>query len=230
MDATSQKEKIISGFGGFFAILVVIWITSLFEKQLDAQFLFVASMGATAVLQFAAPHVQFSQPWNVFGGHIVSALIGVFIHHQVANPMLGGALAVGLAISAMYYLHCLHPPGGATALMAVIGGATVDGFGYLYVVLPVGLGAVLMIGVAILFNYPFSHRRYPVSLKSSPASATTAARHDPAYPDISHADLVTAIAQIDTFVDISEEDLLRIYELATQRKHPATRSSALPEA
>ncbi len=222
MDSAAHKEKLLSGLGGVFSIAVVFWITTLFETTLQSRSFFVASMGATAVLLFAAPRVQFAQPWNVIGGHVISALIGVSVHKLIGDPIIAGALAVGLAISAMYYTNSLHPPGGATALMAVIGGSTVDGFGYLYAIVPVGLGAVLMTLIAIAVNYPFAYRRYPEALfhRSSKRSESKI-EHDPAYPDISHADLVTALAQIDSFVDISEEDLLRIYELATQREHPA---------
>ncbi len=221
MNSAAHKEKLLSGLGGVFSIALVFWITTLFESSLQSQSFFVASMGATAVLLFAAPRVQFAQPWNVIGGHVISALIGVSVHKLIGDPIVAGALAVGLAITAMYYTNSLHPPGGATALMAVIGGSTVDGFGYFYAVVPVGLGAVLMTLIAIAFNYPFAYRRYPETLFHRGTKPSPSIEHDPAYPDISHADLVTALAQIDSFVDISEEDLLRIYELATQRRHPA---------
>lgn len=224
---TSHKEKLISGLGGFVTIFAVFWLTNTFEQVANLRLLFVASMGASAVLLFAAPLGPFSQPWNVIGGHIVSGFIGVFFHQQIADPILSGGLAVGFAISAMYYLRCLHPPGGATALVAVVGGATVDNFGYLYALFPIGFGAALMVLFAIAFNYPFAWRRYPTAL--FPVENPQPARqHDPAYPDISHADLVLALSEIDTFMDISEHELLRIYELATRRKHPALAKTPKP--
>ena len=223
MDASSHKEKLVSGLGGIISIFVAFNITNYFERAINTQLFLVASMGATAVLLFAAPRGPLSQPWNVIGGHIISALIGVFIHHHITDPFLGGPLAVGLAIMAMYYLHCLHPPGGATALVAVISGSTVDSFGYLYALLPIGLGALTMVLVAIAFNYPFAWRRYPEAFfHGNREVSATGKDHDPAYPDIAHADLVAAISQIDTFVDISEEELLQIYELATRRRHPSS--------
>ena len=221
MASSSHIEKLLSGLGGFVAIALVFAITVLFEQTLHARLFFVASMGASAVLLFAAPHAPFSQPWNVIGGHMISALVGVSAHNLVASPILCGALAVGGAITAMYYFRCLHPPGGATALVAVIGGPTVDSFGYLYVLFPVGLGALLMTLVAVAFNYPFFWRRYPESLFEKTLPAPDKSQHDPVYPDISHADLVAALAELDTFMDISEHELLRIYELATRRRHPA---------
>ena len=225
MHASSHSEKLVSGLGGFISIFAVYLITSLFETALHTQLLFVASMGATAVLLFAAPQSPLSQPWNVTGGHIVSAFVGVLVHGLIANQIFAGALAVGIAITAMYYLKCLHPPGGATALVAVIGGSSVDSFGFTYVYFPVGLSAVLMVLIAIAFNYPFKWRRYPAVLSAvhpSPKIADNQLKH---YPDITHADLVAALSEIDGYVDISEQDLLRIYEIATNRPHPSKDSS-----
>ena len=111
-------EKIISGIGGAIAIGVIFWLTRFGSMELGAKALFVASFGASAVLLFAAPHSLLAQPWNVLVGHGVSAVIGVAIHKLVPDPVLGTALAAGLAISAMYYLDALHPPGGALRSLA----------------------------------------------------------------------------------------------------------------
>jgi CBS-domain-containing membrane protein len=221
MNNASHQEKLVSGLGGTVSILVVYWITQYFEQGLETPSLLVASVGASAVLLFAAPHSPLSQPWNVVGGHIVSALIGVTIYQQLSDPIVGGSLAVGLAIITMYYLKCLHPPGGATALIPFIDGDIVESFGIVFALLPVGLGAVAMVLIAVAFNYPFKHRRYPLALFSLANDQADATESGPAYPDISHADLVVALSEIDTYVDISEEDLLRIYEIASRRSHPS---------
>ena len=218
MQASTHFEKIISGIGGAIAIGAVFWLTRLGGMEMGAKALFVASFGATAVLLFAAPHSPLAHPWNVIGGHGVSALIGVVMHHLIADPVLGGALTAGLAITAMYYLRALHPPGGATSLIPLIGGAAADDYGWLFVLFPVLAGAVLIVLIATAFNWPFAWRRYPQALMKR-----VRIRRDPAcpYPDITHADFVAALSQLDTYVDISEEDLLRIYELACKRRHPA---------
>jgi CBS-domain-containing membrane protein len=215
MQQASHREKIISGLGGALSIGVLFFLTRWLEGQMQWRLLLVASMGATAVLLFAAPRVELARPWNVIGGHMVSALVGVSVHRFVPGILTGSALAAGLAISAMYYLRCLHPPGGATALVAVIGGAPVEALGYVYVLFPVGLGALLMVLIAIAFNYPLVYRRYPAGLFREPArrKATDDNKH---YDDISHADFVAALAELDNYVDISERDLLRIYAIATR--------------
>ncbi len=220
-----HKEKLISGFGGAVAIFGVLGLTRFYEQELQVHLLLIASMGATAVLLFAAPHSPLSQPWNVIGGHVASALIGVFIYQQISNPVIGGALAVGMAITAMYYLRCLHPPGGATALIPFIGGAVADSYGFAFALFPVGFGAVLIVMIAVIFNYPFAWRRYPLGLAVKPKTRAIAKDQTTAYPDITHADFVAALSEIDTFVDISEQDLLRIYEIASRRPHPGVEKS-----
>ena len=107
---SSQSERIIAGLGGGLANLIVFALTLEIELSLEAETVLVASMGASAVLLFAVPHGLMSQPWNVIGGHLISALIGMLVHRLIADVALASALAVGLAISAMYYLRCLHPP------------------------------------------------------------------------------------------------------------------------
>lgn len=213
----NHREKLISGFGGGFSIFLVFWTIQYFEQGLHVRLLLMASMGATAVLLFAAPTSPFSQPWNVIAGHMFSALIGVSVAFVLPDPVFGGALAVGLAITVMYYLNCLHPPGGATSLIPLISAAVIDSYGYMFVIFPVGLGAVLMVLIAVVFNYPFKWRRYPSGLAVLANSVSAGKARGDVYPDIPHADFVAALSEIDTFVDISEKDLLQIYEIAARR-------------
>jgi CBS-domain-containing membrane protein len=124
-------------------------------------------MGASAVLLFAVPHGALSQPWPVLGGHVISALIGVSCAKFIPLPLLAAAFSVALAIGAMHYLNCIHPPGGATALSAVIGGDAIHQLGFQYVLTPVLLNTIIVLIVAILFNYPFHWRRYPLALRKA---------------------------------------------------------------
>jgi CBS-domain-containing membrane protein len=210
----SHKERLITSFGGFCGILGVYFVSN---TLLDAQAaaMMVASMGASAVLLYAVPHSPLAQPWNVMGGHLISALIGVSCARFIPDMLLAAALSVGCAIAAMHYLRCIHPPGGATALSAVIGGPMVHAMGYGYVLQPVLINAIVILGIAIVFNALFNYYRYP-------ALHAKKVIHDDHYPPIAHADLVYALSQIDTLVTVSEEDLLTIYELATGRDKPAS--------
>jgi CBS domain-containing membrane protein len=213
----SHKERLITSFGGFCGILGVYFVSdALLHAQATA--LMVASMGASAVLLFAVPHSALAQPWNVMGGHLVSALIGISCARFIPDILLAAALSVGCAIAAMHYLRCIHPPGGATALSAVIGGPMVHEMGYAYVLQPVLINAIVILGIAIVFNALFDYYRYPARHTNASTQTIT---HDEHYPPIAHADLVYALSQIDTLVTVSEEDLLNIYELATGRDKPA---------
>ncbi len=217
MSPVSHMERLASVAGGFVSILLILLVSRYFVGTADAT-LIVASMGASAVLLFAVPHGRLSQPWPVFGGHLVSALVGVASAQLVAEPLVAAALAVGLAIGAMHYLRCIHPPGGATALTAVVGGAGIHQLGYGFIVMPVLLNVLVILAVAVAFNYPLTWRRYPAVLQRSKAVPQGEQKPAEAYPSISHSDFVYALSEIDSFIDVTEQDLVRIYELVTQRR------------
>ena len=211
---TSHREKLISGLGGFIGILLILVITRQFVEAGDAG-LIVASLGASAVLLFAVPHGPLSQPWALGCGHLVSALIGVSCYLLIPDLYIAAAAAVGLAITAMYYLRCIHPPGGATALTAVVAGSGVHSLGYLYLVTPVLINVAVIFTVAIVFNYLFPWRRYPMAMM--PHSRKATARDKPVKEDLSREDLEYAMQQMNLYVDISHEDLEQIYQLARNR-------------
>ena len=211
----SHRERLLTSLGGFCGILGVYFISSTFLNAQGAA-LIVASMGASAVLLFAVPHSALAQPWNVVGGHLLSAIVGISCAQLIPDLLLAAAISVGLAIAAMHYLRCIHPPGGATALSAVIGGPAVAAMGFSYVLQPVLINAVVILAIAILFNALFDYYRYPAVRRENERRSETGDEH---YPPIAHADLVYALSQIDTLVTVSEDDLLRIYELATGRSH-----------
>jgi CBS-domain-containing membrane protein len=124
--------------------------------------LIIGSFGASAVLIYGAIKSPLAQPRNLVGGHVLSAIIGVFCYQTFGGETwLASSLAVATAIAVMHATRTLHPPGGATALIAVIGGDQVHGLGYLYAVIPVGLGALIMLAVALLINNIPETRKYP---------------------------------------------------------------------
>lgn len=214
LSPVSHTERVLSALGGLLGIYAIIQISAFFVGT-EAATLVVASMGATAVLLFAVPHGPLSQPWPVIGGHLVSAVVGVSCAKLVPDSAIAAALAVSLAIGVMHYMRCIHPPGGATALSAVVGGETVHALGYQFVFTPVLLNVMVIVLVAVVFNYPFDWRRYPTYLKRY--SHEKRQSSEPVDEAISHADLVYALSEVDSFIDISEQDLLAIYELATKR-------------
>ena len=119
------------------------------------------ALARDVALRFAVPEGPLSQPWAVVGGHTLSALVGVMSASLVPEPLLAACLAVGGAIGVMQLCGCVHPPGGATALSAVVGGAGVHALGMQYVLTPVLLNAAIIVGVAVAFNGLLARRRYP---------------------------------------------------------------------
>ncbi len=165
-------EKIISATGGFAGVALAMWV-SLHYLGTQGAALLIASMGASSVLLFAVPHSPLTQPWPVIGGHTVAALIGITCAQSIADPLLSAPLSVALAIITMHYLRCLHPPGGGTALAAVIGGPNIHALGYQFVLTPVLLNAAILLLTAIVVNYAFPWRRYPAYFRKRPAPDRT---------------------------------------------------------
>ena len=213
--SVSHAERLLSGLGGLLGILSIFAVSASYAGQPGAVLL-VASMGASAVLVFAVPHGALSQPWPVVGGHAVSAVIGVTCYQWVPEPALAAPLAVALAITAMHYLRCIHPPGGATALVAVIGSGELHQLGYEFVLVPVLLNAIVLVGIAILFNLPFRWRRYPAALMRRFAPTSIASDESQSGKVVGQDDLAYALRTLDTFVDVTSGELKRIVALATE--------------
>jgi CBS-domain-containing membrane protein len=150
-----------SWLGSFLGIAAVAAIHYRYFAGTDLV-LIIGSFGASAVLIYGAIKSPLAQPRNLLGGHILSALIGVTMV-KICGPYLwlAAALAVSLSIAVMHATKTLHPPGGATALIAVISGPQIHQMGYFYVLMPVATGAALMLLVALLINNLAPHRRYP---------------------------------------------------------------------
>lgn len=143
-----------SGLGGFAGIFAVTWLAQQPEMWGGTGLFMIGSFGASAVLVYGFPMGELSQPRNLVGGHVFSALVGVTVarHTPAALHVCAPALAVGLAIMAMHATRTLHPPGGATALIAVIGPPRIAALGYAYVWAPVFLGTLVLLTVAVLVN------------------------------------------------------------------------------
>ena len=147
------KHMAWSFLGGFIGILVIERVGFLVGLSgFDLLFL-IGSFGASAVLVYGFPMAEFSQPRNVIGGHVISALIGVILYQVMGSESIWVCpLAVSSAILAQQITRTVHPPGGATALIAIIGGDSIYALGFLYLLFPVFVGSVLMVLVAVLVD------------------------------------------------------------------------------
>ncbi len=157
----SLSEIIWSWIGAFLGIAAVAYINYNILEKTDLVMV-IGSFGASAVLIYGAIKSPLAQPRNLIGGHVFSAIIGVTSYQLLSSNMwLAGAVAVATAIAFMHATKTLHPPGGATALIAVIGSEKIHSLGYLYAIIPAGLGAIIMLAIALLVNNIPKNRRYP---------------------------------------------------------------------
>ncbi|WP_370326227.1 HPP family protein [Euzebya sp.] len=145
------SEVVWSWLGAALGIYAIVWPSTQMLPGTESVFL-IGSFGASAVLVYGVPFADLAQPRNVLGGHVVSAAVGVTVQHLVGDLALASAIAVATAIAAMHVTRTIHPPGGATALIAVIGGMGITDLGYTYVVAPVGVSAVAMLAIGIVVN------------------------------------------------------------------------------
>jgi CBS domain-containing membrane protein len=172
--------------------------------------LIVAPIGASAVLLFAVPASPLAQPWSIIGGNTISALVGIAVGHVVAEPMLAIGLAVALAIAAMSLTRCLHPPGGAAALTAVIGGPTVAAAGYAFAFVPIAANSVMLVLLGLLFHR-FSSHSYPHVPKAAPVNAHgTSDLPPPVRVGFRPEDIEGALADLGETFDIDPQDLDRL--------------------
>lgn len=157
----NHRELFWSFLGSFIGIGTIAFIQSFYLSNLENIFL-IGSFGATAVLIFGEIQSPLAQPRNLLGGHFISAVIGVTTYKIFPDILwFSTPLAVSLSIIAMQFTKTMHPPGGATALIAVIGTDTIKSLGYLYVVLPVLSGVLILLFVALIFNNITNDRKYP---------------------------------------------------------------------
>lgn len=201
----SHTERLRASFGALFGILLTGLVSTL-ALGADANLpLLIAPMGASAVLLFAAPASPLAQPWSILGGNIVSSLIGVTAALLIPEPVVAAAVAVGLAIGVMLLLGCLHPPSGAVALTAVLGGTSIHEAGYWFVLSPVAINSALILLVALLFNNA-TGRRYP---HLAPAGNTHRTDDPPPMQrlGIVPEDLQAVLAQYGEVVPISPDEL-----------------------
>jgi CBS domain-containing membrane protein len=213
----SGREQLRAGIGALVGLMLTAFMSYFLLSGKSGMAFLVAPMGASAVLLFAVPASPLAQPWSVFGGNLVSALVGVTCAHAIDNPMLAAPLAGGLAILSMFLLRCLHPPGGAVALTAVLAGPAVHAAGYQFAFVQVGLNTGLMVFAALAYNN-LTGRRYPHTQQSSmqPVHDT----RDPVPTEragFTREDLDAVMKSYGQVLDVSRDDLEGII-VATEMK------------
>jgi CBS domain-containing membrane protein len=207
-------EKLRSGLAAFGGIFLVGLISSHFVTGPGLP-LMVASMGASAVLLFAAYHSPLAQPWPLIGGNLLSAVVGVTCFRLVDDPATAAALAVSLSILVMMLTHSLHPPGGAVSLIPVLGGEHIHALGYHFVLWPVALNVLVIFVAAMIINNLLPGRHYPS--RSIQRRDELHHHDDPMALDrlgVTTEDLHNALMEYGAYLDVSEEDLSQVYKQA----------------
>ena len=204
MAGDTVRERMISCLGALIGIGLTGIISGWIAGAQAWPFLF-APLGASAVLLFAVPASPLAQPWSIIGGNTVSALVGAVVAHIVPDAATAAPLSVALSIAAMAALRCLHPPGGAASLLAVLGGPTSSAWSVGFTLMPVALNSVLLVVLGVLFHR-FSGHAYPHPSKSvsSPQRAL----------EIDGSDIDASLAEMGETFDISRDDLLRLLRRA----------------
>ncbi len=151
LPAMSLSGLLVTALGSFAGVGLVTLLSFYYRLPL-----LLPSFGASAVLLYAACSVPMAQPRNVIGGHVISALAGVIVYQLMGDAWWAITLGVTLAILAMTVTYTLHPPGGATAFMAVYNGQD-----FSFILSPVGLGALCLVLIAVLVNNLSRERKYP---------------------------------------------------------------------
>ena len=216
----SLKERSRSALGALIGILATGWICRMAVGAGTSLPILVAPMGASAVLLFAVPSSPLAQPWSLIGGNLVAALVGVTAARLIPDPFLAAAVAVGLAIGLMMTARCVHPPSGAVALTAVLGGRAVTDLGYGFVLWPLGANSLLLLAVALLFN-GLAGRNYPH--RPLGGRADTATRDPPSAARVGFTpeDLDAVLAEYDQLLEVDRGDLeaiLRDAEIRSYRR------------
>ena len=145
------KEPIISALGAFLCISLIAFINS----YDDFNIWLIPPFGATMVLVMAVHESPLAQPKNIFFGHILSALSGVLIYFFLGMSFLSIGLAVAISVWAMMTTKTIHPPAGANPIIAILGGK-----GLSFILLPVAIGALIIIAFAMIYN-KILKRNYP---------------------------------------------------------------------
>lgn len=194
------RDRVVAGIAAVTGIALVALLCSRIPQPVAGLGTLVAPMGASAVLVFAVPASPLSQPWPAIAGNVLSAAVGAVAAHAIPNVPLAAGVAVGGAIVAMSLLRCLHPPGGAAALTAVVGGPAVHAAGLFFAVTVVLPNALVLVAAGWLF-----HRVSGQSYPHRPAPVTGILHRD---------DIAVALAEMGESFDIATEDLEALLQRA----------------
>lgn len=220
LSAIPLTERLKVALAAFIALFIVTFI-SLQLADPASTIVLLASMGASSVLLFGLPNSPLARPWSFAAGHLISAAVGLICSHLFTDLALMAAVTIGCVLFFMYIFECMHPPGGATALVPVIA-STDTILGYDFILYPVALNVFVMLAVAMLLQKFWLKR----------GMQKQAQKFDPIHLHYDQSplkrlglqpeDLLSALNSFDTVVDISEQDLEKLYQRAKLNAYQRT--------
>ena len=204
------RERTIACIGTLIGIGLTAFICRWIVGETANLPILVAPIGASAVILFVIPNSPLAQPWSIIGGNTVSALVGVTVASLVNDPLVGVTLAACLAIAAMSLTRCLHPPGGAVAMTAILGDPSVAASGFLFPFVPVALNSLILVGIGIAFHQ-LSRRTY-LNAFAQPVKNTHGTVDPPPTmrAGFKDEDIDSALAALEETFDIDRQDLNRL--------------------
>lgn len=207
------RERLVAVAGAIIGIVTTGLLCGVLAGTGAAHPLLVAPMGASAVLLFAVPASPLAQPGSILGGNVLSALVGIAVALAVPNATVAAGLGVGLAIAVMSLARCLHLPGGAVALSAVLGGAAGSAHPFMFALYPVGLNSLLLILAGLAFHRMSGHT-YPHRAKLTESAHGTQDSAPLSRSGVRPSDVDAALESFGDTLDINRDDLLQLFELA----------------
>lgn len=212
------SERVHACLGGLVGLLVTAFSLRACLGSFEHVPLLIAPIGASTVLVFGVPASPLAQPWSVVAGNTLAALIGVTAARFIHDPYCAGAVAVSATIAITSLCGCLHPPAGAVALTAVIGGPAIAAAGYRFALVPVCISSLLLVATGIVFNN-LVRRSYP-HVASLPVSLHRTADAPPEFRvGFSPTDIDAALERLGTPLDVEREDLIALFRHVEEEAH-----------
>lgn len=200
----SWRELLWSAAAAGITIGLNAWISHL-VVPVEYRVFLAASLGASTILALVIYHSPLSQPWAIIGGHLAGALSGLLAAALISDVVLACLAAMTFTVLLQVTGRCLHAPGGGTALLPILAGASIQsaGFGFLAVIL---VNTLVLVAAALVFNNVLPGRHYPMAFAPKPIH--------PVEPVFREEDLLAALRSMEGYIDVSPDDLERIYEKA----------------
>ncbi len=210
-DSVPLAEKFRSAAAALFGTLALAWALRILP-EVGYPLGLLASMAAAAVLLYAVPHSPMAQPWPLLVGNLVSGVVGWWCSILIPDLAVASACAVGFSILVMHLTRSLHPPGAATAIVMVLSATQFQQHGWLWAACVVLANILLSLLLAFVLNNLIHLGRYPVLRHHALAKSA-------AGPALTEADVEWALQQMEGVTDVSKDDLLEIFRLASEHAH-----------